>query len=294
MRTHYDNLKVDKNAPPEVIRAAYTSLSKKYHPDSNPSSDAERIMRIINDAYDVLSDPDKRREHDRWIEQQEIEESADQQYEYIPPEEKVSPKVINEASRKATFNAFDHLTTYWFLYLIVLAAVYGLFGSDKPTTKPKPGPKPYTSQPPVSVVLEKPAYVRPMTAPNGAAWPSTAAYISGYKRALTAGYSNVTVDNTQNDSDVFVKLVSLDGPKAFPVRVFFIPGHSSFTVKKVKAGNFDIRSRNMDTGRLTRSESFTLKETRSDEGVRYSDMRLTLYKVRDGNMQSYDLAEEEF
>jgi curved DNA-binding protein CbpA len=68
IHTHYDNLKVARNAPPEVIRAAYKTLSQKYHPDRNPNSaDAIRIIQIINIAYEVLSDPVKRREHDEWI-----------------------------------------------------------------------------------------------------------------------------------------------------------------------------------------------------------------------------------
>src|SRR5687768_12749395 len=73
IRTHYDNLKVARNAPPEVIRAAYKILSQKYHPDRNTgSAEATRIMAIINAAYDTLSDPYKRREHDQWIAQQEM------------------------------------------------------------------------------------------------------------------------------------------------------------------------------------------------------------------------------
>jgi curved DNA-binding protein CbpA len=68
IHTHYDNLKVARNAPPEVIRAAYKSLSQKYHPDRNPDSpDAMRIIQIINSAYEVLSDPVKRAAHDAWI-----------------------------------------------------------------------------------------------------------------------------------------------------------------------------------------------------------------------------------
>lgn len=68
IHTHYDNLKVARNAPPEVIRAAYKTLSQKYHPDRNPGSpDAIRIIQIINSAYEVLSDPIKRQEHDDWI-----------------------------------------------------------------------------------------------------------------------------------------------------------------------------------------------------------------------------------
>lgn len=72
IHTHYDNLKVARNAPQEVIRAAYKSLAQKYHPDRNPNSDeAVRIMKIINASYDVLSDEKQRREHDIWIENQE-------------------------------------------------------------------------------------------------------------------------------------------------------------------------------------------------------------------------------
>ena len=56
--THYDNLKVARNAPPEVIRAAYKALAQKYHPDRNSNNpDSERIMVIINTSYEVLSDP---------------------------------------------------------------------------------------------------------------------------------------------------------------------------------------------------------------------------------------------
>ena len=68
MRTHYDNLKVSQDAPVEVIQAAYRTLAKKYHPDLNRDNpDAEKIMQILNEAYEVLSDPVRRKEHDSWI-----------------------------------------------------------------------------------------------------------------------------------------------------------------------------------------------------------------------------------
>ncbi|HGX4543273.1 MULTISPECIES: J domain-containing protein [Klebsiella] len=66
MRTHYDNLKVSKDAPVEVIQAAYRTLAKKYHPDINKNNpEAVRIMQIINASYEVLINPLKRKEHDR-------------------------------------------------------------------------------------------------------------------------------------------------------------------------------------------------------------------------------------
>ncbi len=71
MRTHYDNLQIPRDADEQTIRQAYRRLSKQYHPDLNPSEDASRIMQLINRAYEVLSDPEKRAEHDRWIQHQE-------------------------------------------------------------------------------------------------------------------------------------------------------------------------------------------------------------------------------
>ena len=74
IHTHYDNLKVARLAPQEVIRAAYKALSQKYHPDKNPGDEkAARIMAIVNSAYDTLSDPQRRKEHDEWIAAEEWE-----------------------------------------------------------------------------------------------------------------------------------------------------------------------------------------------------------------------------
>lgn len=74
IHTHYDNLKVSRMAPGEVIRAAYKALSQKYHPDKNPGDEkAARIMAILNSAYGTLSDPVRRKEHDEWIAAEEWE-----------------------------------------------------------------------------------------------------------------------------------------------------------------------------------------------------------------------------
>ncbi|AFL76114.1 DNA segregation ATPase, FtsK/SpoIIIE family [Thiocystis violascens DSM 198] len=72
MRTHYDNLQVSKYASDRVIRAAWKSLAQEWHPDKHPSNrqEAERILKIINKAYDVLSNPETRKTHDEWINSQ--------------------------------------------------------------------------------------------------------------------------------------------------------------------------------------------------------------------------------
>lgn len=74
-KTHYDSLNVSRNAPLNVIKAAYKALCQNYHPDkyAGGPDEALRIMKIINAAYAVLSDAGKRAEHDRWIHRQERE-----------------------------------------------------------------------------------------------------------------------------------------------------------------------------------------------------------------------------
>lgn len=66
LRTHYDNLKVARNAPDAVIRAAYKALMQKYHPDKydGDPKEAERIAKVIQASFNILSDLVKRAEHD--------------------------------------------------------------------------------------------------------------------------------------------------------------------------------------------------------------------------------------
>ena len=68
MPTYYDVLQVERDAPPESVRAAYRKLAQKYHPDKMPgNANAVRAMAAINAAYEVLSDGHRRAEHDLWI-----------------------------------------------------------------------------------------------------------------------------------------------------------------------------------------------------------------------------------
>jgi hypothetical protein len=72
LRTHYDNLKVSRQASMADIRQAYRRLASIHHPDKNGNSASSiRAMQFINTAYKVLKNPSSRAEHDRWIDAQE-------------------------------------------------------------------------------------------------------------------------------------------------------------------------------------------------------------------------------
>jgi curved DNA-binding protein len=64
---YYKILGVDKNATPKEIKIAYRKLARKLHPDLNPNDkDAKRKFQEINEANEVLSDPEKRKKYDQY------------------------------------------------------------------------------------------------------------------------------------------------------------------------------------------------------------------------------------
>ncbi|MDK3025456.1 J domain-containing protein [Cupriavidus taiwanensis] len=71
--TYYDTLQVAKSASDGVIRAAYRSLSQRYHPDKHPDKLqwANQMMVRLNEAYGVLSDPSRRAAYDRRLAEHE-------------------------------------------------------------------------------------------------------------------------------------------------------------------------------------------------------------------------------
>jgi molecular chaperone DnaJ len=66
-RDYYEVLGVQKTASDEEIKSAFRKMAKQYHPDLHPDDkDAEAKFKEVNEAYEVLSDPDKRQKYDQF------------------------------------------------------------------------------------------------------------------------------------------------------------------------------------------------------------------------------------
>lgn len=66
-RDYYEILGVDKSATPEVIKKAYRKIAIKYHPDKNPDNpEAEEMFKEAAEAYEILSNPEKRQRYDQF------------------------------------------------------------------------------------------------------------------------------------------------------------------------------------------------------------------------------------
>ncbi len=354
MRTHYDNLKVPETATRDAIKSAYRQLCLKHHPDRNPGNpDSERVMRIVNDAYAILSDPTKRRAYDQeltlrrtrdfqpkdpspanasreaWKRHQESRNSGTTGGPYYrsrpdprPPYQ--SPMWNYRAPPQDSARTKMRFTLGMSMLIVIMVAAnlyhkgapslpFSMKGlgqqvkegrsqdSDGGTAAERPSlltslfsdhnrtPRLHETKSRDILHPNSPAsfhssskktgtYGRPATAPNGAEWPMIANYVRGYPQEATKGESRITLDNTENGDDVFVKLIALRGGRAWQVRTCFLPASTAFSLMKLEPGDYELRYQNLSTGEMRATNIFPLKETREPLGIKYTTLRLPLFK----------------
>lgn len=64
-KNYYEILGVTRKSSKEEIRLSYRKLAKKYHPDANKTPESETMFKDVNEAYDILTNEEKRRKYDR-------------------------------------------------------------------------------------------------------------------------------------------------------------------------------------------------------------------------------------
>lgn len=76
--SHYQVLGVPPGAPPQALRSAYRRAAQRHHPDRRPGDDsAQDRMATLNEAYAVLSHPQRRASYDQWLRAREARQRAE-------------------------------------------------------------------------------------------------------------------------------------------------------------------------------------------------------------------------
>jgi len=126
MSSYYEDLEVSEKASKEVIEKAYRVLAKKYHPDlqtNENKAEAEKKMKTINEAYEVLMNDAKREEYNGKLEaekkeklEKELENEARKYQQVKPQNTTVSNINVNEVPEQAynvTYKTVTRRRTIW-------------------------------------------------------------------------------------------------------------------------------------------------------------------------------------
>jgi len=316
MRTHYDNLKVSTDAPFEVIQAAYRSLAKKYHPDRNADNpDAARIMLLINTAYDVLSDPVKRAEHDAWIGKEnwkrkqeslkaeqaartaaaEAPRTASQQKTKQERDGSFKPgriwaRIVNVLSRVIAFVRFAIIAglivgfVYKFMHTSVTTSAENAGEIDLKDLKNRD-----INVPTLTAECAGPV----KTHPDGRQWGTIARVMAVTENR--SGLSSLRLDNSRNSQDLYVKLArSLDLNSRNFAREAFIPAHQQLVLQNIPEGSYVVKMMDVTSGCAQVSPIISISETRTDRGIEYTNHSMTFYPVINGNTHLRTLSASRF
>ena len=370
LHTHYDALMVSRYASPEVIRAAFKSLSQKYHPDKNNHPDADRIMQQFNESYKILSDPIERSKYDKLLNEYARSSNDKNKYDHARTSNHSDRKnkvvVINIPDSVSFSRLKDYLSHFSskikpllikafkiIFYIAVLIFLINIFfsyidGSSEynaaedlsdaqrevadamqelneasedyeeysyptDTSEYVAAQAVADAERDIAIADAQPIeqgmadisvdedYIsnNDMSsyknyAPNGEPYPASAGYVAGYPRLNNNGASILTIDNSRNTEAVFGKLYYLDGSKLEAVRYFYIPGGGGLNLRDISPGNYDVRYKDLQNGSISKSETILMEEYEDYDSLRFSEITMTLYKVSNGNMQTYSIPESEF
>ena len=116
MKNYYEELEVSNKASKEVIEKAYKVLAKKYHPDTNTDENkaqAEEKFKKLNEAYEVLSDAQKRSQYDLELKnQEEPSVSYDEYLKILNDNNILKQKLQNAANSSSNYNNARYYNAY--------------------------------------------------------------------------------------------------------------------------------------------------------------------------------------
>lgn len=264
VETHYDNLRVLRDAPVDVIKASYRLLAQRYHPDRNPEPDAMLKMQLINKAWDVLSDPERRAKHDSWIENQERRAA-------VRPAPAAAPEpdnwLVKHAIRVAAMAA------------VALAVLFGLaylMNRSAPEDEDL-----------AATVAEQPAPAERL--PHG--------YLTSDNWDMSKGPVSFEIDNSAGGKDAEVRMYR-NGREA---ERMFVHGGRRFVLENMVFGTYTIKYRIVADGKarvFQARQVFPLIQTpdeaRDKRYNKFNKIRVTIFNLADSHADATEVSPDQF
>jgi len=302
IHTHYDNLKISRTAPPEVVKAAYKTLVQKYHPDRNQDNPrATEILKVINEAFEVLSDPIKREQHDRWIYEQErlinqnVNEQSAPSSTHVNQSQSTGYQYAKQTSVQSTERESNVVRN------VVFIAVIGafIFGFNHESIENFLSPNGSTSSI-THASSNEAAYEEPVMPPEEPAIPPQPLPNTGDTNnpSLTGG-APLHVKTSYGDDHYWLKVVDYSTDQE--IASYFIRGGDTLDVM-LPAGTYKIRYASgknwygvdalfgADTAYAEAQDVFTF----SFNGYSYSGYTIELIQQVNGNLQTAALDSSQF
>ena len=115
-KDYYGILRVMPSAEMAVIKAAYKALAGVYHPDRNQSNEAVFKMQAINEAWDVLSNKETKKQYDAIIDKQRSKNDA---FEDMDEDEAVDKYFDKDSLKEQDTKSNDPSIVSWLLWMII-------------------------------------------------------------------------------------------------------------------------------------------------------------------------------
>lgn len=280
--TLYDVLQITESASPEIVRAAYLALAKKYHPDlykDNPVEAAER-MKTINAAYSILSDSNKRNQYDLYLRTQRSQSPKNtpqtQTTQHTrpkpsagpapcPPKQEHHPRANGKKSLLDRAYILSWIVIFFVVVLPLLIGAYSLFIPDTST--------PHETAPALQPISE----------------PATGTLLSGYEPYNS---SEITVTASHGSSC----LVKLKDVYKDDVLSFYVRAGETVTIN-VPQNKMYVYFASGDTWygieHLFGEDTYYSKDDTLLDFANYT-WEYTLYPVTNGNFSQTPINADEF
>jgi hypothetical protein len=195
-------------------------------------------------------------------------------------------------SRTAS-NSFVSSQKIFFAAIVVITIMFSALSSlfqPSNTSSPAPVKPPVTQTPGSNKQVDNKQAAAPVELPNPKQGVVTQ-YVPGKPVLATNGYCEITIDNSQNDYPVYVRVWDLD--KNTPIRSFTIMQGQKFTAESITPGKYQVKYvplyENIESKTAYKSEPIQLTQKDTGSGTEYDIYSLTLYKVRHGNTKTFPI-----